>query len=140
MGIQKLIARQSQKTLKEFEGWIVKDDWLPMREVAAGIAEPALLKDKQIARLALELHKKVFAQIIATKERKSNEFKILKQGLGYTLSVVICAIPKEGFEYVQRLIDSQDLDIMWIVKENLKKNRLIKNFPDEVASIKKLLK
>jgi hypothetical protein len=111
-----------------------------MRAVAAGIAEPALLRNKETARLALDLHKKVFAQILATKERKSNEFKILKQGLGYTLSVVICAIPKEGFEYLHYLIDSQDSDILWIVRENLKKNRLIKNFPDKVFSTKKLLK
>jgi len=27
---------------------------------------------------------------------------------------------------------------LWVMKENLKKNRLIKNFPNEVAAIKKL--
>jgi hypothetical protein len=41
---------------------------------------------------------------------------------------------------MRQLIDEQDADVLWIVKENLKKNRLIKNFPKEVASIKKLLK
>ncbi len=111
-----------------------------MRAVAAGVAEPALLRNKQTARWALELHKKIFAEILIAKERKSKEFKKLRQGLGYSLSVVICAIPKEGFEYVRQLTDAQDADILWIIKENLKKNRLIKNFPNEVASIKKLLK
>ena len=42
MGIQKLIAKQSRNTLKELEDWIVKDDWLAMRAVAAGVAKPAL--------------------------------------------------------------------------------------------------
>jgi hypothetical protein len=110
-----------------------------MRAVAAGVAEPALLKDKQTAKLAFELHKKIFVKIVAGRERKS-EIKTLKQGLGYSLSVVVCAIPREGFEYMRQLIDTQDADILWILKENLKKNRLIKNFPKEVASIKKLLK
>jgi hypothetical protein len=140
MAIQSMIEKQPQKTLKEIAKWIEKDQWLVMRAVAAGVAEPALLKDKQTAKSAFELHKKIFAKIAATRERKSKEFKTLKQGLGYSLSVVACAIPREGFEYMRQLTDTQDADILWIVKENLKKNRLIKNFPEEVASTKKLLK
>lgn len=138
MGLQKLLEKQGQRTLKELESWILKDNWLVMRAVAAGVAEPALLKNEQNARRALDLHKKIFVQIPATKDRKSEEFKKLKQALGYTLSVVIYAIPKEGFEYIYQLADSQDSDILWIVKENLKKKRLTKNFPEEVTSIKKL--
>lgn len=139
MGIQKLLAKQSQNTLKELEGWIENNKWLAMRAVAAGVADPALLKDNQTAQRALELHRRIFAKILTTTERKSYEFKTMKKGLGYTLSVVICAIPKEGFEFMRQLTDSQDADILWIIKENLKKNRLIKNFPGEVTSIKKLL-
>jgi hypothetical protein len=140
MAIQDMIEKQPQKTLGEIEGWIENNNWLAMRAVAAGVAEPALLKDKQTAKSAFELHKKIFAKIAVAQERKSAEFKTLKQGLGYSLSVVTCAVPKEGFEYMRQLIDKQDADVLWIVKENLKKNRLIKNFPEEVASIKNLLK
>jgi hypothetical protein len=140
MAIQSMIEKQPQKTLKGIDSWIENDNWLVMRAVAAGVAEPALLKDKQTAKSALELHKKIFAKIAAAQERKSDEFKTLKQGLGYSLSVVVCTIPKEGFEHMHQLADTQDADILWIVKENLKKNRLIKNFPEEVASIRKRLK
>jgi len=140
MGIQKLVAKQRKNTLKELESWIEKNEWLAMRAVAAGVAEPALLRDEQTARSALELHKRIFAQILAARERRSDEFKTLRQSLGYSLSVVICAIPKEGFEYMQQLTDSQDADILWVIKENLKKNRLIKNFPNEVGAIKKTIK
>jgi hypothetical protein len=139
MGIQKLVEKQSKKTLKELEAWIVNDNWLEMRAVAAGVAEPALLRDKQTARGALALHKKIFDQILSIKEHKAEELKILKKGLGYSLSVVISATPKEGFEHMQQLVKSQDEDIRWILKENLKENRLIKNFPMEVASIQELL-
>jgi hypothetical protein len=140
MAVQNMIGKQPQKTLREIEGWVENNNWLAMRAVVAGVAEPALLKDKQTAISAFELHKKIFAKIIAAQERKSAEFKTLKQGLGYSLSVVTRAIPREGFEYMRQLIEEQDADVLWIVKENLKKNRLIKNFPEEVASIKKLLK
>ena len=140
MAIQDMIEKQPQKTLREIEGWIENNNWLAMRAVAAGVAEPRLLKDKQTAKSAFELHKKIFAKITVAQERKSAEFKTLKQGLGYSLSVVTRAISKEGFEYMRQLVEEQDVDVLWIVKENLKKNRLIKNFPEEVASIKKLLK
>lgn len=139
-GIQELISKQSQGILRELETWIIKEDWLVMRAVAAGAAEPTLLRDKHTARSALNLHIKIFRAILDSDERKSEDFKILKKGLGYTLSVVICAIPEEGFEYLYQLVDSRDKDVMGIIKENLKKNRLIKNFPDEVTSLKKLLK
>lgn len=140
MAIQSMIEKQPQKTLKEIEEWIESDNWLAMRAVAAGVAEPALLKDKRTAKSAFELHKQIFSQIAATRERKSSEFKKLKQGLGYSLSVIVCAVPREGFEYMRQLAEQQDADILWIVKENLKKNRLLKNFPEEVASTKKMLK
>jgi len=140
MGIQKLLEKHSRDTLKALEGWIQKSKWLAMRAVAAGVAEPALLRKQQTARGALKLHEKIFAQILSTKERQSEEFKKLRQGLGYSLSVVVCAIPKEGFRFMRQLYGSQDADIQWTIRENLKKNRLIKNFPDEVDSIKQLLK
>jgi hypothetical protein len=141
MGLQNLLEKQSEKTLTELEGWIATGDWLTMRAVAAGVAEPPLLREKQTAARALALHQQIFRQVLSDKERKSGQFKSLKKGLGYTLSVVVAAIPVEGFAYMEQLIESrkQDKDIRWILKENLKKNRLAKNFPDEVAAIKHLL-
>ncbi len=139
MGIQKLLTKQSQNTLKALENWITDNEWLVMRAIAAGVAEPPILKDDKTARRALELHKKIFARILSSKERKSDKFKTLRKGLGYTLSVVVRAAPKEGFALIQQLVGLQDADILWIIKENLKKNRLTKNFPEDVASIKELL-
>jgi hypothetical protein len=141
MGLQKLLEKEREKTLNELEGWIANGDWLAMRAVAAGVAEPPLLREKQTAARALALHQQIFDRISSMNERKSEQFKTLKKGLGYTLSVVISAIPVEGFAYMEQLIESrkQDRDIRWILKENLKKNRLAKNFPDEVAAMKHLL-
>jgi len=138
-GIQKMIEKQNQKTLQELENWIKKENWLTMRAVAAGVAEPALLKNRQTSTQALELHKKIFARIFDRKECKSEEFKTLKKGLGYTLSVIVRENPEEGFNYMHHLINSNNEDILWIIRENLKKKRLIKNFPKEVALAKKLI-
>ena len=137
MGIQKLIEKHSQRILKELEVWIRGDSWLQMRAVAAGVAEPRLLKDEETAKGALEIHKRIVAQVLSSKERKSPEFKALRQTLGYSISVVVSAVPKEGFEYLNNLALSRDADIVWIAKENLKKNRLVRRFPREVAAVNK---
>ncbi len=139
MAIQHMIGKQPQRTLNEIGKWIENGDWLAMRAVAAGVAEPRLLRDKQRAHIALELHKTTFARIQEARMRKSEEFMSLRHGLGYSLSVVAQANPTEGFEYMRQIAKLQDKDIQWIIKENLKKNRLIKNFPAEVSSIRKLL-
>ena len=140
MGIQKLLKRQPEKTLKILEGWIENSNWLIMRAVAAGVAEPPVLRVEWIAKKALELHKKIFNRILCSTDRKSSEFKTMRKGLGYTFSVVICALPKEeGIGYMYQLVNSQDTDILWIIRQNLRKNRLIKKFPDEVVSLKELL-
>ncbi len=139
MAIQRLITKQPERTLRQLESWVENRHWLVMRAVAAGIAEPANLKERRMAESALELHKKIFSQILVTDERKSSDFKTLKQTLGYSLSVIISAVPKEGFEYMQQLVGSRDSDILQIVKENLKKNRLVKKFPYEVTAMNRLL-
>jgi hypothetical protein len=138
MGLQKMIARKPEETLNALDDWIENSDWLAMRAVVAGVAEPFLLKNAYIAEKALLFHKKIFARILAANKRKSYKFKALRKGLGYTFSVVICGLPKEGFRLMRKVVSSQDADILWIVKQNLGKSRLIKNFPDEVASIKNL--
>ncbi len=137
--LQTLLEERRQETLKELEGWIKKENWLEMRAVAAAVAEPPLLKDEKTARSALELHKNILRQVFKTTKRRSAEFRTLRKGLAYTLSVVIQAAPEEGFRYLSQLAESRDPDVLWIVKQNLKKKRLTKNFPKEVESTKKLL-
>ena len=138
MGLQHLLARERDRTLAELAVWVQPGAWLAMRAVAAGVAEPPLLRDTQTARAALTLHVTILDQLqtAGAQERTSAAFKTLKQGLGYSLSVVVAALPPEGFAYLHQLAGSSDRDVQWILKENLKKARLTRNFPEEVAMIK----
>ena len=138
MGLQHLLARERDRTLAELAAWVQPGAWLAMRAVAAGVAEPPLLRDTQTARAALTLHRKIFEELqtAGPQERASAAFKTLRQGLGYSLSVVVAALPPEGFAYLHRLAGSPDRDVQWILNENLKKARLTRNFPEEVAMIK----
>jgi hypothetical protein len=139
MALQRLIAAHSQRTLNDLERWAAEGSPLEMRATAAGVAEPPLLRIDESAQAALELHKAIFEQMAEFDDRKSDEFKALRKGLGYTLSVAVQALPEEGFALMRRLAATQDKDVLWIVKENLKKNRLVKYFPSEVESIKSSL-
>lgn len=135
-GIQKLLEKQRPYTLKALHFWVGTDNWLIMRAVATGVAEPTLLEQPQIAKASYEFHLKILSAILAREERKTEAFRILRKALGYTLSVVIESNPVQGFSYLRKLARSRDRDLRWIVNENLKKNRLIKNFPDEVRTVK----
>jgi hypothetical protein len=139
MGLQRLLARRGPETLQTLEAWVAGENWLEMRAAVAGVAEPALLKDAKTTARVLQLHREVIACVRAAQARKGKDFRTLRKALGYTLSVVVRATPEQGFEFMRQLVDLQDPDVRWIVKENLKKNRLVKNFPEQVESVKSLL-
>ncbi|MGD8968331.1 MAG: hypothetical protein PVI07_12545 [Anaerolineae bacterium] len=134
-GLQRLLATRCQDTLNALERWVVAGAWLEMRAAAAAVAEPALLKDGHTAIAALELHKRIVDHVLQAEERRCETFRVLRKGLGYTLSVVVRALPEEGFAFMAELVDSGDPDALWVVKQNLKKRRLARNFPEEVASL-----
>jgi len=48
----------------------------------------------------------------------------LRKGLGYCWSVAVAAFPEEGRKTMERWFASDDKDVIWIMKENLKKERL----------------
>ena len=85
MAIQRLIEARPKRALSTLEGWIQNDDWLAMRAVAAGVAEPRLAKEQAIAEQALKLHRAIVACIVASADRRSEEFKAFY--LGQTLGV-----------------------------------------------------
>jgi hypothetical protein len=139
MALQRLAASRGSETWQALEAWIAEGGLLEMRAAAAAIAEPALLKDEGQATQAVHLHQTILAQVLQIQERKSEAFRILRQALGYTVSVVTQAAPEPGFKLMAGLAVSPDPDLRWIVRENLKKNRLVKNFAEEVASIQQLM-
>ncbi len=123
-GGQRLLASRGIDTVAALRQWLAGGSWLEMRAAAAIVAEPALLADKKMAVSALLLHREIVAQLLAARDRKSESFRILRQALGYTISVVVAALPGEGRAWLERLQQAPDPDVQWIVRENLKKKRL----------------
>ena len=136
MALQDLIASRGAQVLHDLEAWVEGEDWLAMRAVAAGIAEPRLLKDAALGRGALALHKMIVTLLMGGGAIKSDALRALRQCLGYSLSVVVAALPAEGWTYMRELTSTQNDQVRWIVRENLKKTRLIKTHLAEVQDVK----
>jgi hypothetical protein len=128
MALQRLGFKDMGKLLDEMEIWS-KGSPLEQRAAAAALCEPALLKDKAYVVRVLRLLDDITASIGAIENRKSDEFIALKKGLAYCWSVAAAASPEDGKKAMEKWFSSKDWDIIWIMKENLKKNRLARKDP-----------
>jgi hypothetical protein len=103
--------------------WITGNPY-EQRAVVAGLCEPALLRNTEHAARVLHLLDRVTESITQATDRRSDAFVALRKGLGYGWSVAVCALPDVGKPLMEHWLASEDKDIRWIMKENLKKARL----------------
>ncbi len=94
------------------------------RAVVAAICEPRLLKQPFAQQKALALMERITQSIVAAGDRKSDGFLALKKSLGYGWSVAVAANPAVGQPFMQRWLACPDPDVSWVMRENLKKNRI----------------
>jgi hypothetical protein len=110
---------------------VAMGDWaagnpLEQRAAAAALCEPRLLKDPEHAAGVLRILDEITTSIPQVTDRKSDAFKTLRQGLAYCWSVAVAALPDAGKPLMEKWLASPDPDIRWIMRENLRKNRLAK--------------
>lgn len=132
IGLQSLLQKHPEKTLLTLQSWVPDRDLLEMRAVVAAVGDPDLLRAPEFAHSALKIHAEIFDHVRSIGNRKTDAFRVLRKALGYTLSLVVVEIPDRGFELVDVLISSGDPDLLWIVRSNLKKKRMLKNFHDQI--------
>jgi hypothetical protein len=97
---------------------------LEQRAAAAALCEPRLLGQAKHARAVLRILDRITASVRKVENRKSEDFIALRKGLGYCWSVAVAALPDEGKRLMEKWLVDPDRDVHWIMKENLKKNRL----------------
>jgi hypothetical protein len=105
---------------------------LEQRAAAAALCEPRLLDQAQFARGVLEILDQITVGIEQVENRRSEDFLILRKGLGYCWSVAVAALPVEGKILMEKWSTDRDKDIRWIMKENLSKARLVRMDADWV--------
>ena len=123
MALQRWGRRDMPALLREMKGW-AKGGRLEQRAAVAALCEPDLLRQKEQVRKVLQMLDTVTASLAAARDRKTEEFEALRKGLGYCWSVAVAAFPEEGKPRMERWIGSQDRDVQWVMKQNLRKNRL----------------
>lgn len=124
MALQRVGQVDMDMLLDKMDVWST-GDWLEMRAAAAGLAEPVFLREEGHILRALEILDRVTATVESAQER-NEDFKILCKGLSYCWSVVVAAKPNHGKQVMERWLSSMDEDVCRIMRENLKKNRLVK--------------
>jgi hypothetical protein len=124
-GLQLTGDQNMDLLLREMKKW-VRGNWFERRAAAATLAEPRLLNQPKHVKQAIRLLDQITASMEKADSRKDESFKILRQGMGYCWSVVVTALPEAGKPMMEKWLSSADKDIRWVMKENLKKKRLIK--------------
>jgi hypothetical protein len=124
-GLQLVGNQDMDLLLKEMQKWS-EGNWYEKRAVAAALAEPRLLKKPKYAKQGLKVLGEITASMEKAAEGKDESFKVLRQAMGYCWSVVVAALPDSGKPLMEKWLKSRDKDIIWMMKENLKKNRLVK--------------
>jgi hypothetical protein len=103
--------------------WSQGNAW-EQRAAAAALCEPRLLKDPAHVKQVLDILHTIMTRLPPPRDRKNDAFTALKKGLGYCWSVAAAASPADGQAAMEPWLASPDPDVRWIMKENLKKNRL----------------
>ena len=130
-GLQLVGDQDMDLLLKEMQKWS-KGNWYEKRAAAAALAEPRLLKEPKYSRKVLQILDEITEAMENAAGSKDEAFKVLRQGMAYCWSVVVAALPEAGKPMMEKWSSSQDKDIRWMIKENLKKNRLVRMDADWV--------
>jgi hypothetical protein len=131
MALQRLGDIDGNRMLAVAEMWSKDPSWLVKRAAVAGVCEPRLLDRPSIVQRVLGILDRVTRAVgdASADQRRLDDFRVLRQALGYCWSVAIAALPAAGFDRFEGWAESTDPDVKWIVRENLKKNRLRKADP-----------
>lgn len=121
--LQRLGDVDMQRLIAEMRDW-AQGAPLEQRAAAAALCEPRLLNQAKHARAVLRIVDRITAGIGQADNRRSEDFLTLRKGLGYCWSVAVAALPVEGKALMEKWLVESDKDVRWIMKENLKKDRL----------------
>ncbi|MCU7550887.1 hypothetical protein OCK74_17335 [Chitinophagaceae bacterium LB-8] len=125
IALQTVGEQDMNMLLAAMEQWS-KGNRLEQRAVVAALCEPKLLKPKEAAQKVLEILDHLTSDSLKERNRKDEDFKTLRKALGYGWSVAVVAYPEKGKHMMEHWLTHVDKDIHWIMKENLRKDRLMK--------------
>jgi len=123
MALQRWADRDPDAAFTAAETWATEGPYAQRAAVAA-VCEPRLLRAAPFAARAVRLVDGVTASLAARTERRGDDVVALRKALGYGWSVAVVGAPEAGRPAFERWLGDTDPDIRWIVRENLRKDRL----------------
>ncbi len=137
LALQRIGEWDFETLMTILETWLPNAPLLELRASVAALAYQPLLRSPQQARRALAVAERAVSAVASAdaEARRSPGFAVLKKGLGYAVSLIVAALPEEGFASLERWARSGNPDLIWIVRENLKKRRLSQAFRAEVERV-----
>jgi hypothetical protein len=125
---QRLLEADWPRASEALVSWASNGTPLEVRAAVSAVAEPRLLGNKAHAEDALSVQAEGANRFLNIPEerRRDDDVRVLRQALGFTLSVVTAASPETGFHLMEELAALPDIDMIWIIRENMKKKRLSK--------------
>jgi hypothetical protein len=123
IGLQRLGARDMRALLGVMRAW-QGGSLLERRAVVAALCEPPLLRDSAVVQEVLDILDAITASLVQEPDRRAEEFKVLRKALAYGWSVAVVADPSAGKPLLEKWLGSNDRDVAWLARENLKKDRL----------------
>jgi hypothetical protein len=120
IALQRLGKESMPRLLAEMKVWS-RDGAFVQRAVVAGLCEPALLKTNEDTVEVLAILDHITRSLAATTDRRHDDFRVLRQALGYGWSVAAAAAPQNAMPYLEKWLRSSDKDVAWVMKSNLSK-------------------
>jgi len=140
-GLQEMTLKDPAYVVNLLEDWCREPDAMLLRNAVIVLSEPRLLKaDSKVIASCSSFHTRAISFYLNSSktERKTSDFQLLKKTLGFSVSVLISVDPSH-FPLLEGWAAIDDDDARWIVKENLKKARIAKAFPDKVANLARIV-
>jgi len=134
MGIQELALNDSKVLIETLDQWSMGNEKVK-RAIIAGLCEPKVLKNKYILENTFRYLRQFTDELSLCSVKLTEEQKILRKALGYAWSVAIVENESIGTSLFETLINNDNKNIRWIVKNNLKKKRLEKMNADWVKNM-----
>jgi hypothetical protein len=140
MGLQLVGDAQFNVLIREVRQW-AHGNWYEKRAAAAALCEPRLLKSASAAKATLRLLDEITSSMLRAKDRSDEAFRTLRQGMAYCWSVAIASAPAIGQPLFDKWLSTRDADVLWLLKQNLSKSRLVRMDPKWVkACLRRLSK
>jgi hypothetical protein len=123
IGIQEIAVGNMDRIIEGLSDWM-NGNAFEKRALVASLCEPKLLKEELYNLKILSYLDRLTREFEKIPDKLDDKQESLRKTLGYGWSVLIIHLPVHGRSAFEKMAVSDNRNIQWIIRENLKKKRL----------------